>query len=218
LPLAKFILAVFVACLVHMILVYGGLIKFVAGKSPMAFFRAVFPTQLIAFSTSSSYGTLPSTLKTTTEKLGVKKEYASFSLPLGATINMDGCGGIYPAIVAIFVAHLYGIELSAMQYLIIAGTATIASVGTAGVPGSAVVMLSVTLSAVGLPLEGIAFVAAIDRIVDMMRTTTNVTGDMAVSVAVASTEEGLLQDAATENQGAPNTESPATGNAVGQNS
>ncbi|RUO21171.1 dicarboxylate/amino acid:cation symporter [Aliidiomarina iranensis] len=188
LPLGKFIVAIYLACILHIVFVYGSLVRFGAKVKPWQFFRAIFPTQLIAYSTSSSFGTLPSTLKTTTERLGVEKKYASFSLPLGATINMDGCGGIYPAIAAIFIAHLYGIPLGVMEYGIIMLTATLASIGTAGVPGSAMVMLTVTLSAVGLPLEGIAFIAAIDRIIDMMRTATNVTGDMAVSLVVAKSE------------------------------
>ncbi|TRW49382.1 dicarboxylate/amino acid:cation symporter [Aliidiomarina halalkaliphila] len=189
LPLAKFVGAIYLACIIHIVFVYGSLVRFGAKVSPWRFFRAILPTQIIAYSTSSSFGTLPSTLKTTTEKLGVKKEYASFSLPLGATINMDGCGGIYPAIAAIFIAHLYGIPLGFTEYAIIMVTATLASIGTAGVPGSAMVMLTVTLSAVGLPLEGIAFIAAIDRIIDMMRTATNVTGDMTVSLVVAKSED-----------------------------
>ena len=188
LPLGKFISAIYVACVLHIVITYGALIRFGAKMSPWAFLKAVFPTQVIAYSTSSSYGTLPSTFRTTTERLGVSKDYASFSLPLGATINMDGCGGIYPAIAAIFIAHLYGIPLGVSEYAVIMVTATVAALGTAGVPGSAMVMLTVTLTAVGLPLEGIAFIAAVDRIIDMMRTATNITGDMVVTTVVARSE------------------------------
>ena len=188
LPLGKFIFAVYLACVLHMAVTYGTLIRFGAKMSPWTFLKTVFPTQVIAFSTSSSYGTLPSTFRTTTERLGVNKNYASFSLPLGATINMDGCGGIYPAIAAIFIAHLYGIPLGFTEYAVIMMTATVAALGTAGVPGSAMVMLTVTLTAVGLPLEGIAFIAAVDRIIDMMRTATNITGDMVVTTVVARSE------------------------------
>lgn len=194
LPLGKFIAAIYVACAVHIVLTYGALVRFGAKMSPWQFLRAIFPTQVIAYSTSSSYGTLPSTLQTATQRLGVKRDYASFSLPLGATINMDGCGGIYPAIAAIFIAQLYGIPLGAAEYGIIMMTATIAAIGTAGVPGSAMVMLSVTLTAVGLPLEGIAFIAAVDRIIDMVRTATNVTGDLVITRVVAQAE-GLLEEA-----------------------
>lgn len=192
LPLAKFIGAIYVACLIHMVLVYGGLVKLFGGMGIRQFFKAVLPAQLVAYSSASSYGTLPVTFKVVTEDLKVSKNYASFVLPLGATINMDGCGGIFPAIAAIFIAHIYNIPLDLLDYLLIAATATIASVGTAGVPGTAMVMLTVTLSVVGLPIEGIAFIAAVDRIIDMMRTATNVTGDMMVARVIGK-QEGLLE-------------------------
>ncbi|WP_394129603.1 dicarboxylate/amino acid:cation symporter [Shewanella maritima] len=190
LPLGKFILAIYIAALIHIIFVYGGLIKFAAKLSPLKFFRKAMPAQLVAFSTASSFGTLPVSTKCT-ESMGVSKRYGSFVLPLGATMNMDGCGGIYPAIAAIFIAQIYGIPLDMSDYMLIAVTATVASVGTAGVPGSAVVMLTVTLAAVGLPLEGIAFIAAIDRVIDMIRTATNVTGDMMTAVVVGKSEGQL---------------------------
>ncbi|MCC5853292.1 MAG: dicarboxylate/amino acid:cation symporter, partial [Alkalimonas sp.] len=192
LPLGKFILAIYLACFIHILFTYGGMVRLFGGMSPLAFFKAILPAQLVAFSSASSFGTLPVTHKVVTEDLKVSKNYASFVLPLGATINMDGCGGIYPAIAAIFIAHLYGIPLDATSYLLIAITATLASLGTAGVPGSAMVMLTVTLSVVGLPLEGIAFIAAVDRIIDMMRTATNVTGDTMVARVVAHSE-GLIE-------------------------
>ncbi|WP_348729848.1 dicarboxylate/amino acid:cation symporter [Rheinheimera texasensis] len=192
LPLGSFIVAVYVGCLLHIFGIYGALVKLGSRMSLRDYFRAILPAQLVAFSTASSYGTLPVTYKVVTEKLKVSRSYASFVLPLGSTINMDGCGGIYPAIAAIFIAKLYGIDLDALDYLLIAGTATVASLGTAGVPGTALVMLTVTLTVVGLPLEGIAFIAAVDRIVDMIRTTTNVSGDMAVALVVAESE-GLIE-------------------------
>lgn len=192
LPLAKFILAIYLACLIHILFIYGGMVKFFGNMRYRDFFKAVLPAQLVAYSSASSYGTLPVTYKVATEDLNVSRNYASFVLPLGATINMDGCGGIFPAIAAIFIAHLYGIQLDTLDYLLIAGTATLASLGTAGVPGTAMVMLTVTLSVVGLPLEGIAFIAAVDRIVDMMRTATNVTGDLMVARVVAN-QEALLE-------------------------
>ncbi|MEC4727006.1 dicarboxylate/amino acid:cation symporter [Shewanella sp. D64] len=192
LPLGKFIGAIYIAALIHIIFVYGGLIKFAAKLSPIQFFRKAMPAQIIAFSTASSFGTLPASTRCT-ESMGVSKQYSSFVLPLGATMNMDGCGGIYPAIAAIFIAQIYGIQLDMTDYMLIAVTATLASVGTAGVPGSAMVMLSVTLGVVGLPLEGIAFIAAIDRIIDMIRTSTNVTGDMMTAVVIGKSE-GLLDE------------------------
>lgn len=191
-PLAAFIGAIYLACVLHMLLVYGTLVRF-AGLSPWQFFKAVFPAQLVAFTTCSSFGTIPAAHQTVTERLGVNKSYASFVLPLGATINMDGCGGIYPAIASIFIAQLYGIPLEAFDYLLIIATATLASVGTAGVPGTAMVMLTVTLNVVGLPLEGIAFIAAVDRIIDMARTATNVTGDMAVAAVLGRQPEQLQE-------------------------
>ncbi len=184
LPLASFIGAIYLACIIHILLVYGSMVRFVGGISPWLFFKSVFSAQLVAYTTCSSYGTLPAAHQAVTEKLGVKSSTAGFVLPLGATINMDGCGGIYPAIAAIFIAQLYGIPLDWFDYVLITLTATLASVGTAGVPGTAMVMLTVTLSTVGLPLEGIAFIAAVDRIIDMIRTMTNVTGDMAVALVV----------------------------------
>ncbi|ABL99262.1 dicarboxylate/amino acid:cation symporter [Shewanella amazonensis] len=190
LPLGKFIIAIYVAALIHIVFVYGGLVKFAARLSPLQFFRKAMPAQLVAFSTASSFGTLPVTTKCA-ESMGVSKRYSAFVLPMGATMNMDGCGGIYPAIAAIFIAQIYGIPLDMTDYMLIAVTATVASVGTAGVPGSAMVMLTVTLGVVGLPLEGIAFIAAIDRVIDMIRTCTNVTGDMMTAVVVGNSEGEL---------------------------
>ncbi|MCL1077784.1 dicarboxylate/amino acid:cation symporter [Parashewanella spongiae] len=193
LPLAKFIGVIYLAALIHIILVYGGMVKFVAKLSPIQFFRKALPAQLVAFTTASSFGTLPASTRSV-ESMGVSKGYRSFVLPLGATMNMDGCGGIYPAIAAIFIAQIYGIPLDATDYMLIAVTATVASIGTAGVPGSAMVMLTVTLGVIGLPLEGIAFIAAIDRVIDMIRTATNVTGDMMTAVVVGQSEGQLDSD------------------------
>ncbi|MCL1096573.1 dicarboxylate/amino acid:cation symporter [Shewanella gelidii] len=199
LPLGKFIAAIYIAAFIHIIFVYGGLIKFAAKVSPLQFFRKAMPAQLVAFTTASSFGTLPASTKCT-ESMGVSKRYSSFVLPLGATMNMDGCGGIYPAIAAIFIAQIYGIPLDMSDYGLIAVTATVASVGTAGVPGSAMVMLSVTLGVVGLPLEGIAFIAAIDRVIDMIRTCTNVTGDMMTVVVIGKSEGQFDQQTFDENE------------------
>ncbi|MGB0895345.1 MAG: dicarboxylate/amino acid:cation symporter [Parashewanella sp.] len=190
LPLGKFILAIYLAAFIHIIFVYGGMVTFVAKLSPLQFFRKALPAQLVAFTTASSFGTLPASTRSV-ESMGVTKGFRSFVLPLGATMNMDGCGGIYPAIAAIFIAQIYGIPLDATDYVLIAVTATVASIGTAGVPGSAMVMLTVTLNVIGLPLEGIAFIAAIDRVIDMIRTATNVTGDMMTAVVVGKSEGQL---------------------------
>ncbi|RLV61518.1 dicarboxylate/amino acid:cation symporter [Parashewanella curva] len=193
LPLAKFIGAIYLAAFIHIIFVYGGFVTFVAKLNPIQFFRKALPAQLVAFTTASSFGTLPASTRCS-ESMGVSKGYRSFVLPMGATMNMDGCGGIYPAIAAIFIAQIYGIPLDTTDYVLIAVTATVASIGTAGVPGSAMVMLTVTLGVIGLPLEGIAFIAAIDRVIDMIRTATNVTGDMMTAVVVGKSEGQLDEE------------------------
>ncbi|WP_396593615.1 dicarboxylate/amino acid:cation symporter [Brevundimonas sp. R86498] len=192
LPLGKFIFAIYAACLFHILIVYSGLLK-LHGLSALAFLRGAFAAQQTAFATSSSLGTLPITLRQTVERLGVPQAYAAFAVPLGANVKMDGCGAIYPSIAAIFIAQYFGIELSLTQYILIGLTAVLGSLGTAGVPGTSIVMLTLTLSTAGLPLEGIGYIVAIDRIIDMMRTATNVTGQMLVPVLVAK-EEGLLDE------------------------
>ncbi|MHC3127273.1 amino acid:proton symporter [Brevundimonas sp. GN22] len=190
LPLGKFILAIYFACLFHILVVYSGLLK-LHGLKATSFFRGAFAAQQTAFATSSSLGTLPITLRQTVERLGVPQAYAAFAVPLGANVKMDGCGAIYPAIAAIFIAQYFQIDLTVTQYILIGLTAVLGSLGTAGVPGTSIVMLTLTLSTAGLPLEGIGYIVAIDRIVDMMRTATNVTGQMLVPVIVAK-EEGIL--------------------------
>ncbi len=190
LPLGKFIFAIYAACLFHILVVYSGLLK-LHGLKVVSFFRGAGAAMQTAFATSSSLGTLPVTLRQTVERLGVPQAYASFAVPLGANVKMDGCGAIYPAIASIFIAQYFQIELTATQYVLIGLTAVLGSLGTAGVPGTSIVMLTLTLSTAGLPLEGVGYIIAIDRIIDMMRTATNVTGQMVVPVLVAK-EEGLL--------------------------
>ena len=190
LPLGKFVIAIYAACLFHILVVYPVILK-AHGLKVSRFFRGAFAAQQTAFATSSSMGTLPITLRQTVDRLGVPQAYAAFAVPLGASMKMDGCGAIYPAIAAIFVAQYFQIELTAVQYVLIGLTAVLGSLGTAGVPGTSIVMLTLTLSTAGLPLEGIGYIVAIDRIIDMMRTATNVTGQMVVPVVVAR-EEGIL--------------------------
>ena len=168
--------------ILHMVLVYSLLVKGFAGMSPLKFFKGVSPAMIFAFSSASSVGTLPINIECS-EKLGVKKEIASFVLPLGATINMDGTA-IYQGVSAVFIATCFGIDLTFAQMLTIVLTATIASIGTAGVPGAGLVMLTMVLQSVGLPLEGVALVAGVDRIFDMGRTVTNITGDAACAMVV----------------------------------
>ena len=189
-PLGKFVIALYAACAFHIVVVYGGLLL-AHGLNPLKFFRGAAPAMQIGFVASSSFAALPLSLGAATHNLGVDKNYASFAVPLGASIKMDGCGAIYPALAAVFIAQYMGLELSAGQYVIIALASVLGSFGTAGVPGTAVIMATVVLSAAGLPLEAIGILYAIDRILDMMRTMTNVTGQVLVPVLVAK-ETGLL--------------------------
>ena len=191
--LGKVILCVYIACIVHVVLTMGGALRFLAGLNPIHFFKGIIPAQSVAFTTTSSSGTLPMTTKNTIDNLGVSKPVASFVLPLGATINMDGTA-LYQGVCAMFVAQAFGVDLTIGQYMTIILTSTLASIGTAGVPGAGLIMLSLVLTSVGLPLEGIAIIAGIDRILDMARTTVNVTGDAMVAVLVAKSE-GELNEA-----------------------
>lgn len=187
LPLIKVILAIAVASIIHVLFIYSGGVKIFGKMNPIKFFKGIAPASLVAFSTCSSAGTLPVTMKCTEENLGVSKKISSFVLPLGATVNMDGTA-IYQGVAALFIASVFGIELSFLQLLTIVLTATLASIGAAGVPGAGLVMLTMVLTSVGIPLEGIALIAGIDRVLDMMRTAVNVTGDAAGAVIISATE------------------------------
>ncbi|CAM3913377.1 MULTISPECIES: dicarboxylate/amino acid:cation symporter [Pseudomonadaceae] len=190
LPLAGVIGVIYLASIAHMLLVYGGLIGGLARLSPLRFFRGIAPALAVAFSTSSSSGTLPVSIECARKNLGVSQGVAGFVLPVGATINMDGTA-IYQGVLALFIAQAFGIDLNAGQYLMIILTATLASVGTAGVPGAGLIMLGLVLTSVGLPLEGVALIAGIDRILDMARTTVNVAGDLMTTTLVGSSEKEL---------------------------
>ena len=187
LPLLKVILVAYVGYLCHMVVVYSASVKAFAGMSPLTFFKGMSRPILFAFSSASSVGTLPFNMEAT-QALGARREVASFVLPLGATINMDGTA-IYQGVCAIFIAQIFGIGLSIPQQLTIILTATLASIGTAGVPGSGMIMLAMVLQSVGLPVEGIALVAGIDRILDMGRTVVNITGDAACTICVDAWEK-----------------------------
>ena len=186
-PFAKVILAVYVGCALQVLLVYSGLITVFVKKSPFWFLRGIREAGLTAFVTRSSSATLPVTMRNTQENLGVSEKVSSFVLPLGATINMDGTA-LYQGVCALFVAQAYGLSLGMGAQLSIVLTATLASIGTAGVPGAGLIMLTLVLTAVGLPLEGVALVAGIDAVLDMARTAVNVVGDSCVATVVASTE------------------------------
>ncbi len=189
LPLLSFVLVVYAGFLIHLALVYFTGIKVLVKMSPIQFIKTVWEAIVISFTTCSSSATLPVTMECG-KKLGISLPVRSFTLPLGATINMDG-GAIYQGITALFVANLFGIHLSMSQQLVIVATAVLASVGTAGVAGASIIMLGTVLSSVGLPLEGIAIVAGVDKLIDMPRTSINIIGDLMCSAFVARTEGEL---------------------------
>lgn len=190
LPLIKVIGAVYLGALIHVVVFYSGVLSVLGRLNPIKYLRAITNPAAVAFTTSSSSGTLPATIKASRQDMGVSEGVSSFVLPLGATINMDGTA-LYQGVCALFIAQAFGIDLQTSDYLTIILTATLASVGTAGVPGAGLIMLSLVLSTVGLPIEGLAIVAGIDRILDMARTTINVCGDMMVGVLVAKSEREL---------------------------
>ena len=185
--LAMVLLVAYIGYIVHAALVYSTTVATLGKVTPLQFFKGMLPAIMMAFSSASSVGTLPFTMECS-EKLGAKREISSFVLPLGATINMDGTA-IYQGVCAVFIAACYGIHLDLGNMITIVFTATLASIGTAGVPGAGMVMLAMVLQSVNIPVEGIALVAGIDRIFDMGRTTVNITGDAACAVIVSRLEE-----------------------------
>ena len=176
----------YIGYILHVIIVYGCSIKFLSGMSPIAFFKGLAPAMLTAFTTTSSNATLPINIECCNE-MGAEPEISSFVLPLGATINMDGTA-IYQAVCAVFIACCYGVDLTLGQMAMIVLTATLASVGTAGVSGAGMIMLSMVLMSVGLPVEGIAIIAGVDKLFDMGRTTLNITGDATAALWVSKVE------------------------------
>jgi Na+/H+-dicarboxylate symporter len=193
LSLGKVIFAVYLASIIHILFTIGGAISIFAKLNPIRFFKGIVAAQTVAFTTTSSSGTLPITTQNCVKNLGVSKPVASFVLPLGATINMDGTA-LYQGVCAMFVAQAFGIQLGMQEYMMIILTSTLASIGTAGVPGAGLIMLTLVLTSVGLPIEGVAIIAGIDRILDMARTTVNVTGDAMTSVLIAKSENELDEE------------------------
>ena len=183
-------LTVIIALILHVFIVYSSLFRIFSKMKLSAFFRAIRPAMLLGFSTSSSSATLPVTLERVEKNLGVDEEVASFVLPIGATINMDGTS-LYQAVAAVFIAQALGMDLTIAQQLTIVLTATLASIGAAGVPGAGIVMLVVVLESIHVPAGGIALILGVDRILDMCRTTVNITGDAAVALAIAASEGKL---------------------------
>ncbi|MCF0121037.1 MAG: dicarboxylate/amino acid:cation symporter [Oscillospiraceae bacterium] len=195
--LAMVLLTAYICYIVHMAVIYSLAVGILGKKSPLEFFKGMVPAMIFAFSSASSVGTLPINMECS-EKLGADREISSFVLPLGATINMDGTA-IYQGVCAIFIASCFGITLTFPQMLTIVLTATLASIGTAGVPGAGMVMLSMVLASVGLPIEGIALVAGVDRIFDMGRTVVNITGDASCAVIVSNSERRKLMKKSAKN-------------------
>ena len=191
--LAIYMLTVVGALAVHAFVVYPLILKTLTGLSPLTFLKKMRNTQLFAFSTASSNATLPITLRTVEQRLGADNRVASFAVPLGATINMDGTA-IMQGVATVFIAQAFALDLALTDYLLVIVTAMLASIGTAGVPGVGLVTLALVLQQVGLPVEGIALIIGVDRILDMIRTAVNVTGDAMVSVTVANSDNGIDKD------------------------
>lgn len=191
--LGKYMLTVIFALIVHGVVTYLGALKTLGKVSPIQFIKNFAPAMSVAFSTATSSGTLPVTTEMVEERCGVSKEVASFTLPLGATINMDGTA-IMQGVAVIFIAQVYGITLTVPQILTVVMTATLASVGTAGVPGVGLITLSMVLQAVNLPVEGIGLIMGIDRILDMTRTAVNITGDAVCTILIAKSESEFNED------------------------
>ena len=187
-----FFLLLFVL-LLHVVVTYCSLLKLFTGLSPIKFLKKMEDAAMFAFSTASSNATIPVTMETATHRFGVSNRVASFTIPLGSTINMDGTA-IMQGIATVFIAQAFSIDLSLNDYLTVILTATLASIGTAGVPGVGMIMLAMVLQQVGLPVEGIALIMGVDRLLDMVRTAVNVTGDSAVTIIVARSEGALDTD------------------------
>lgn len=197
LPMVKYMLAVMVALLIQCFVVYLGLLKIFTGLNPFIFIKNFFPVMAFAFSTATSNATIPMSIDTLAEKMGVSKRVSSFTIPLGATINMDGTA-IMQGVAVVFAAQAFGIQLDIVDYLTVIGTATLASVGTAGIPSVGLVTLTMVFNSVGLPVEAIALIMGIDRILDMSRTAVNITGD-AVCTTIVAAQNGALNREIFEN-------------------
>jgi len=190
--LAGYVLVLVSALMIHLFITLMVVLKVFSGLSPTMFMRKLRNAQVFAFSTASSNATIPVTLRTVTERLGANNSVASFTVPFGATINMDGTA-IMQGVATVFIANIYGIELGLTGYLTVILMSVLASIGTAGVPGVGLIMLSMVFAQVGLPIEGIGLILGVDRLMDMIRTAVNVSGDAAVTAIVAKSEGKLDQ-------------------------
>ncbi|MCC5788417.1 MAG: dicarboxylate/amino acid:cation symporter [Opitutales bacterium] len=191
--LAQYFFLVLGILLFHGFVVYPLILRGIGGLNPLTFLRKMRPVQLFAFGTASSNATIPVNLSNTRERLGVDNKVCSFTIPLGATINMDGTA-IMQGVATVWIANVSGVDLSLTQYLIVIVTATLASIGTAGVPGVGLIMLTMVLTAVGLPIENVAILLGIDRLLDMVRTAVNVTGDATASCVIGKSEDALDEE------------------------
>ncbi|WP_195892914.1 dicarboxylate/amino acid:cation symporter [Bacillus massiliigorillae] len=183
-----YMVVVVIALLIHGMVTYGGAVYFLAKKNPIWFLKGFAPAMAVAFSTSSSSATLPLSMETAQENLGVRESISSFVQPLGATINMDGTA-IMQGVATIFIAQVYGVDLTSVEMLTVVLTAVLASIGTAGVPGVGLIMLAMVLSSVSLPVEGIGLILGIDRLLDMARTALNTSGDAACALIISEQEK-----------------------------
>ncbi|MFD2614534.1 dicarboxylate/amino acid:cation symporter [Paenibacillus gansuensis] len=193
--LGSVIITSYAALLIHFVLVFGGLVLLVARVNPIRFFRKIYPTLAVAFSTRSSYATLPVNLEVITKRLHVSPKIASFIAPLGASVNFNGCGGVWPAVVAVFTAQVFDVTLTSTDYIVLVLISVVSSIGVAGVPGPAVISTTVVLTALGLPLEGMAIVAGVEALIDMGRTAVNATGTTVTSLLVAASEDEFDREA-----------------------
>lgn len=189
-PVLAYVFTLTTALLLHLFVTLMLMLKLLSGLDPITFMRKIRPAQIFAFSTASSNATIPITFRCVTERMGADNSVASFTVPFGATINMDGTA-IMQGVATVFLANVYGVELGLIGYITVIGMAVLASIGTAGVPGVGLVMLTMVLGQVGLPIEGIALILGVDRLMDMIRTAVNITGDAVVSTIVAKTEGQL---------------------------
>ena len=175
-PLLTFVVAIYLALAFQILIVHSLFILIFKRRSPIKFFKGIWPAQVVAFTTQSSFGTLPVTIESLEDNIGVSSSTASFVASLGSTVGMNGCGGVFPAVVAIFVSNVFGIELTLTHYILMILTIVVGSVGIAGVPGAATMSTTLILTTLGLPIEGMAIILGVDAIIDMARTLTNVTG------------------------------------------
>ena len=204
-PMLKYMFAVLLALAIQCFVVYLGLLKVMSGLNPFIFFKNFFPVMAFAFSTATSNATIPLSIDTLAKKMGVSKKISSFTIPLGATINMDGTA-IMQGVAVVFAAQAFGIRLDMIDYITVIGTATLASIGTAGIPSVGLITLTMVFNAVGLPVEAIALIMGIDRILDMTRTAVNITGDAVCTTIVAhqnnAIDKDIFYDKKTEGIGA----------------